>query len=96
MGVAEGRKKKNAGDPTVVELANRAVELAKQATALSHEAAYFDTLAHAEYLAGNMAGARDAWATVYKINPAYDDVDPLCDNDKKIFEDLKRQAGIAK
>jgi hypothetical protein len=97
VGVADGRKKKNPTDPTVAELATRAVEAAKQATALSREeVAYFDTLAHAEYLAGNMTGAREAWATVYKLNPAYADQDPLCANDRKIFDDLKKQGGITK
>jgi hypothetical protein len=96
VGVADGRKKKNETDSTVSDLATRAVGVAKQATALSREVAYFDTLAHAEYLAGNMAGAREAWATVYRINPAYVDADPLCAKDRQIFEDLKRQGGITK
>lgn len=77
-------------DPRAVEYAKAAIDLAPSV------ANYYDTLAHAEYLAGNPTGARDAWATVYKLQPGYVDTDPLCARDRQIFESLKRQGGVGK
>ena len=79
---------------TNAPLDSRAVDYAKAATARAPEVAnYFDTLAHAEYLAGNWIGARDAWAAVYKLQPGYIDTDPLCARDKQVFDDLKKRGG---
>jgi len=88
--VAIATTTKSALDPRALEHAKEAVKLAPSVPN------YYDTLAHAEYLSGNMSAARDAWATVYKLSPGYDDSDPLCARDKKIFEDLKKQGGITK
>jgi hypothetical protein len=75
----------------------RALEAAKAAVQGEPKRSQFlDTLAHAEYLSGNMIGARDAWSTLYKNDPGYSDQDPLCARDKELLETLKKQAGIAK
>jgi tetratricopeptide (TPR) repeat protein len=77
-------------DPRALEFAKAAVERAPLV------ANYYDTLAHAEYLSGNLTAARDAWATVYRLQPEYQDTDPLCAKDKQIYEGLKKQGGITK
>jgi hypothetical protein len=78
------------------QIDSRAVEYAKGALQRAPDIpAYLDTLAHAEYLSGNLAGARDAWATLYRLRPGYSDPDPLCARDRQTFEDLKKQGGIA-
>jgi tetratricopeptide (TPR) repeat protein len=77
----------------------RAIELAKAVVQLQPDVpTYLDTLAHAEYLSGNMTEALDAWTAVFRLNPLYVEksTDPLCQKDRKVFQDLKRQRGIAK
>ena len=77
-------------DPRAVEAAKAAVQ--REPTTL----AYLDTLAHTEYLSGNPAGAREAWATLYRIDPGYSDPDPLCAKDRQLLDSLKKQGGITK
>jgi hypothetical protein len=79
-------------DPRALKLAKEAVQVAPS------NANYYDTLAHAEYLSGNMAGAQEAWATVYKLNPLYAeaDPDPLCARDKQVLQELRRRSASAK
>jgi len=82
---------------TKAPLDPRALEYAKLATQRAPTTAnYFDTLAHAEYLSGNLAAARDAWTAVYTLQPGYIDTDPLCARDKLLFNELKKRDLTAK